>query len=405
MLTRYFWIGILMAALNSSAAKFEIGNRVQANADHNGRPTPAGSPAETIAIGLIGVVFDGPTNVPLGNVTYTWYKVIWSDFRVKWSAQEFLNLAPAETLTPGGPSRPGPRVNALNPVFKWNPVPGAEAYGLYIRDVQSDTLVFPNSRGETEVRIQGTEFQPALFVLAPDREYKWNITTFRNGTEYISPSNPYSRWFFTPRDLSNPQIDVTTPSTGRLVTYASKVSFSGASSDDLGVKEVRWGTSDQRNGQAVGSTSWNTPEIDIPVGETIFAFVALDYSGKASVAETITVERRVIEPTIAIGPDALNFHQIQVGSCSELQFSITHVTGTPPAHGMIQVQSPFRLVDGDSFHLQDGQELIYRIQFCPTEVKHFNSLAILSTSARFQSLESTRDVLGTAKLFTFSRDR
>jgi hypothetical protein len=74
-------------------------------------------------------------------------------------------------ISPGTDASPGPVLTNLNTLFKWTPVPGSTGYGLYIRDVAADVLVYDDDYLSPE----WTEVQIHTGVLAPGRLYRWNI--------------------------------------------------------------------------------------------------------------------------------------------------------------------------------------------------------------------------------------
>jgi len=84
-------------------------------------------------------------------------------------------LPPPTLLSPGELTGPGPTINNTTPSFTWSGVPGADGYGLYIRDLDSNILVFDSqSRGIT---IAGTRYDLSPGILENGKQYRWNMNT------------------------------------------------------------------------------------------------------------------------------------------------------------------------------------------------------------------------------------
>lgn len=181
------------------AQKFNTSDRVQANADVGVRSTPAGAFLYTIGLASNGTVINGPSTNALGGTTYIWYEVHWDGGTADgWTAQDYLNLSPPITVSPGDAFLPGQTTNTLTPQFTWQSVHGATGYGFYIRDVAANTLVFPNAAGNTTTPLTGTTYSLPAGYLSVNKQYKWNLTSFSGTTEYVPPaSGNNSRWFFT----------------------------------------------------------------------------------------------------------------------------------------------------------------------------------------------------------------
>lgn len=68
---------------------------------------------------------------------------------------------------------PGKIIDTLTPIFQWNEVPNADFYGLYIRDIEADKLVF-NSENEN-IRITGNSYKLPTGILEWGKPYCWNM--------------------------------------------------------------------------------------------------------------------------------------------------------------------------------------------------------------------------------------
>ena len=95
---------------------------------------------------------------------------------------------PPAILAPGLASSPGPALETLTPIFNWNSVSGATGYGLYIRDVTTDTLIYDNVGGAKS----GTAFTlPSGYLSNNGHAYRWAMTSFNAGYESVQSSYLY----------------------------------------------------------------------------------------------------------------------------------------------------------------------------------------------------------------------
>jgi PGF-pre-PGF domain-containing protein len=76
-------------------------------------------------------------------------------------------------FSPGSLASPGSELVTITPEFSWPAVTGADGYGLYIRDMDSNTLVFDSrSRG---ISIVNTKYSLPKGILEKGRKYRWNM--------------------------------------------------------------------------------------------------------------------------------------------------------------------------------------------------------------------------------------
>ncbi|MFO1482445.1 MAG: CARDB domain-containing protein [Verrucomicrobiaceae bacterium] len=95
---------------------------------------------------------------------------------------------PPTILAPGLASSPGPTLGTLTPIFNWNAVSGATGYGLYIRDMTTDTLIYNNDGGVKS----GTSFTlPSGYLSNNGHAYRWAMTSFAGGYESAQGSYLY----------------------------------------------------------------------------------------------------------------------------------------------------------------------------------------------------------------------
>jgi hypothetical protein len=90
-------------------------------------------------------------------------------------------------LSPGIPDATSWQVNTLAPVFSWQAVSGASGYGLYIRDLTTDTLIYDDdfvSGGTTQLQL------PASLLVA-GRSYRWNMRARDSSGNWSAFSAPF----------------------------------------------------------------------------------------------------------------------------------------------------------------------------------------------------------------------
>jgi RHS repeat-associated protein len=174
---------------------FVTSTRVQAKANLNVRnsASTSGTILFEQSTGAMGLVLAGPTT----SNGFVWYQVDWDNTTTNgWSADVNLQFAPPRPVFPGSSNSPGPLVTNLTPQFRWNRNPGVTNYEIYIRDVDSNVLVFPNAAGNPTLLISATNYSLPSGYLAPGRKYKWNGTSFWGTNEHIPPSGFNYGWFF-----------------------------------------------------------------------------------------------------------------------------------------------------------------------------------------------------------------
>jgi hypothetical protein len=90
---------------------------------------------------------------------------------------------PPTPLSPGNQLNPGPPIQTLTPLFTWTGAQGASGYGLYVRDVTTNELIYPNAAGTTSVPLTGTSFNLPLGYLVNGHAYRWSMTSFDGATQ------------------------------------------------------------------------------------------------------------------------------------------------------------------------------------------------------------------------------
>jgi len=160
-------------------------------------------------------------------------------------SQFALSQTPPTPSSPGGINSPGPLINTLTPFFIWVGVNGATGYGLYIRDITTDTLVYPNSSGTTTTPIKGTSLTLPSGILVAGHNYRWGVTSFLNSFESAQSSVLYFQTKATLSDLvvQNLAISPTSGSGGSNATVTFTVRNQGGGTASASTTNIRINTS------------------------------------------------------------------------------------------------------------------------------------------------------------------
>ena len=113
-------------------------------------------------------------------------------------------LPPPTLLGPGDSSSPGPIIDTLTPQFNWTLVPDADEYGLYIRNLNTDTIIFDSRlAGYT---ITGNTFTLPSGILQQDTPYRWNMNSHSSAGWNDDLVSGYSqKFYFTTPSGTQPQ--------------------------------------------------------------------------------------------------------------------------------------------------------------------------------------------------------
>jgi len=102
---------------------------------------------------------------------------------------------------------------------------------------------------------------------------------------YTPPSSTSS----SSTDTQPPQVRIISPTTaGSYTSSRSSIHIKGTASDNVGVTQVTWSSSNGRSGTAYGSTNWSVRRIALSSGENTITVTAKDAAGNQSTA-VITV--------------------------------------------------------------------------------------------------------------------
>jgi len=137
-------------------------------------------------------------------------------------------LGPPTLVSPGTTTAPGSSVATLTPTFNWQPVSGADGYGLYVSRFNGSTydLVF-NSETDVGSPLTGTSFVLPNGRLQDGNQYRWNMSS-HNSAGYGTPNvNRY--YFYVSLPVQKPNLTPYQPSGWSDKIVVSKVT--GTSTD------------------------------------------------------------------------------------------------------------------------------------------------------------------------------
>ncbi len=107
-------------------------------------------------------------------------------------------LPPPSPFSPGDPISPGPVIDTLTPQFNWTGVSGADEYGLYIRNLDTDNLVFDSRRDGYTITGDYDYFTVPSGILQEGTHYRWDMNSHNSSGWNDDPSSGFSsRLYFT----------------------------------------------------------------------------------------------------------------------------------------------------------------------------------------------------------------
>ena len=161
---------------------------------------------------------------------------------------------PPETpkpTSPGSSNSPGPILETLTPTFKWNAASGASYYAIYIKDIDSNELVFDSENfNGRKIKITGTSYTLPSGVLKWGRKYRWNMRAWMEEGGYELASAFSSVLYFQTSPPPLPDLTPYRPSGWSDKIVVSKTT--GTTTDDTNLTEndtlyVDWAVINQGN--------------------------------------------------------------------------------------------------------------------------------------------------------------
>ena len=141
---------------------------------------------------------------------------------VSWLPCTIFNSTPVLN-SPGTSTNPGQTISTLTPKLDWDDVSGASSYGVYIRDVSTNGLVYDNNCAATI-----SQFTVPTGTLANNKTYKWNVQANANCNNNCVSKYPAALYFTTSSSIN---------SCTRPTNQASNITFSNISSTQV---DVNW---------------------------------------------------------------------------------------------------------------------------------------------------------------------
>lgn len=172
---------LIFLAVASTASAFNAGDRVQCNGTGVNVRNTSCTATGSVSSPTQGTVQSG--SVSCTGCSSSWANVNWDTGVTGYTCGTFLNLAPpfAPTLVgPGSGTSPGPTISGSSQTFQWNQSGGATNYGLFVRDLTSNTLVYSNSS-------VGNVTSTVVSGLAAGHQFRWNMQASNSaGTSSLS---------------------------------------------------------------------------------------------------------------------------------------------------------------------------------------------------------------------------
>jgi hypothetical protein len=141
-----------------------------------------------------------------------------------------------ESTSPGSSNSPGPILETLTPTFKWNAASGASYYAIYIKDIDSNELVFDSENfNGRKIKIKGTSYTLPSGVLKWGRKYRWNMRAWMEEGGYELASAFSSVLYFQTSPPPLPDLTPYQPSGWSDKIVVSKVT--GTTTDDTNLTE------------------------------------------------------------------------------------------------------------------------------------------------------------------------
>jgi hypothetical protein len=111
-----------------------------------------------------------------------------------------------------------------------------------------------------------------------------NIITVRAGDSAGNESKQTLTVVYQPEiaDTTPPSVNITSPKKlANFLINTTTLDLSGTADDDVGVTKVTWENSKGGSGEAIGTSSWSIPSVDLSAGWNRITITAIDAAGNA----------------------------------------------------------------------------------------------------------------------------
>jgi hypothetical protein len=178
-------------------------------------------------------------------------------------------------LTDPGRDAQAPTVTITSPADAYFTT---STYNLDIQGTATDntgiaSVSWSNDRGGSGV-CEGTESWSASGIVLQEGV---NVITVTALDAAENQSDAVLTVTYTPSDTTQPQVTITSPSSGSTYsTNASSLNMSGSASDEVGVTSVSWSNDRGGSGVCEGTESWSASGIVLQEGVNVITVTALD---------------------------------------------------------------------------------------------------------------------------------
>ena len=152
--------------------------------------------------------------------------------------------------------------------------------GLASDNINITQVTWSNSSGSSGIA-NGTNSWSISGIALIEGE---NIITVRAGDSAGNESKQTLTVVYQPEiaDTTPPSVNITSPKKlANFLINTTTLDLSGTADDDVGVTKVTWENSKGGSGEAIGTSSWSIPSVDLSAGWNRITITAIDAAGNA----------------------------------------------------------------------------------------------------------------------------
>jgi len=188
---------------------------------------------------------------------------------VSFSVATVSTLPPPALVAPGTNTVPGSAIGTLTPTFNWQPVTGADGYGLYVSRFNGSTynLIF-NSETDVGQPLIGTSYVLPAGKLQDGNQYRWNMSS-HNAAGYGTPNTSRYYFYVSLSTCNSPgAFSLSFPSNGQSLSSTTSVNLTWGNSTNANSYDVYFGTS--VNPPLLGNQPGTSRSVSVTPGQTYF---------------------------------------------------------------------------------------------------------------------------------------
>ncbi len=174
-------------------------------------------------------------------------------------------------------------LNAASVQLSWQPngEPDLQGYNIYV-GTQSRHYTTPIPAGNV------TQYE--VTDLDDGQLYYFTLTAVDNSGNESGYSSEVSHTTVPlPSDTVNPAISISSPTSAEsFATQSASIDIAGTASDDQGLQQVSWTTSNGDSGVASGTANWSVQGLALAEGTNNITFTATDHAGNTA-SDTLVV--------------------------------------------------------------------------------------------------------------------